>query len=273
MWYQAVLDLFRDAVNVVWARSPALIVAATLLLIGWAVGLVLSRIVRYVTGRLISRWQVHNPDLSLAMKTSGALAAAPRVVGSFGFWLTLLLFGASAAEIAGLPIMTDVLGRTTTYLPNILVAAIIVLLGLVGGRLAQGATTMAAQAAGVPQGRAVARVVHGVILVATLVIALEQLGVNSHVLELTLVVTLGSVLAAAALAFGLGARSSVANLIASRYVAQFCEIGQMIQLEEIEGTVVGLTPTAVVLETEKGRIFVPAERFQKTHTLLVSSDG
>lgn len=272
MWYQTVLDLFRDAVDVVWARSPAFIVAAALLLVGWVVGLVLSRIVRHITGRVISRWQIHNPDLSLAMESSGALRAAPRIMGSFGFWLTLLLFGASAAEIAGLPIMTDVLGRTTAFLPNILVAAVIVLLGLVGGRLAQGATTMAAQAAGVPQGATVGKVVHAVILVVTLVIALEQLGVNSHVLELTLVVTLGSVLAAAALAFGLGARSSVANLIAAKYVAQFCEIGQKIQLEDVEGTVVGLTRTAVILETEKGRIIMPAELFQETHTLLVSND-
>ncbi|MEX1310769.1 MAG: hypothetical protein AB1Z65_10150, partial [Candidatus Sulfomarinibacteraceae bacterium] len=86
------------------------------------------------------------------------------------------------------------------------------------------------------------------------------------------VVTLGSVLAAAALAFGLGARSSVANLIAAKYVAQFCEIGQKIQLEDVEGTVVGLTRTAVILETEKGRIIMPAELFQETHTLLVSND-
>lgn len=273
MWYQAVLDLLRDAFNVVWARSPAILVAIILLVLGWLIGRVLSTVVRHLTDRILSRWEQHSNTLSLAMASSGAHTVAPRLAGGFVFWLTLLIFAASAAEIAGLPVMTDVLGKTTAFLPNILIAAVIVLLGLVGGRLAQGATTVAAQAAGVPQGPAIARVVHAVILVATLVIALDQLGVNGHVLELTLVVTIGSALAAAALAFGLGARSSVANLVSARYIAQFCEIGQRIRIEQIEGTVVGLTATAVVLETLEGRVVVPACRFQETHAVLVSTDG
>lgn len=273
MWYQAVLDLLRDAFNVVWTRSPALLVAAILLLLGWIIGRVLSRVARHVADRLISRWERSSNTLSLAMKTSGAHSVAPKIAGAFVFWLVFLIFCASAAEIAGLPIMTDVLGKTTAFLPNILIAAVIILLGLVGGRLAQGATTVAAQAAGVPQGPAIAKVAHAIVLVATLVIALDQLGVNGHVLELTLVVSIGSALAAAALAFGLGARSSVANLISARYVAQFCEIGQRIRIEAVEGNVVGLTPTAVILETGEGRVIVPANRFQESHAVLVAKEG
>jgi len=272
MWYQAVLDLLRNAFNVVWARSPSLLVAAALLLLGWGIASILSRIARRLADRVISRWERHSPTLSRAMASSGAHTVAPKLAGVFVFWLTLLIFGASAAEIAGLPVMTEVLGKTTGFLPNILIAAAIILLGLVGGRLAQGAASVAAQAAGVPQGPAIAKVVHAVVLVAALVIALDQLGVNGRVLELILVVSIGSALAAASLAFGLGARASVANIISSRYIAQFCEIGQRIRIEQIEGTVVGFTQTAVILETREGRVIVPANRFQETHALLVARD-
>ncbi|MEE4272960.1 MAG: mechanosensitive ion channel domain-containing protein [Thermoanaerobaculales bacterium] len=272
MWYQTFLDLLRDAFEVVWARSPAVLVAAILLVLGWITSRLLALVIRRLTQNLMSRWEHRSPSLERAMEHSGADTAAPKIAGTFVFWLSFLIFAASAAEIAGLPIMTDVLARTSAFLPNILIAAVIVLFGLVSGRLAQGATTVAVQAAGVPQGRTIGKLVHAVVLTAALVIALDQLGVNGHVLELTLVVTIGSALAAAALAFGLGARSSVANLVAARYAAQFCEIGQRIRIEQAEGTVVGLTATSVILETPEGRIVVPASRFQERSAVLVATE-
>jgi small-conductance mechanosensitive channel len=132
---------------------------------------------------------------------------------------------------------------------------------------------VAATAAGVPQGPAIARAAQAVVLAATLIIALDQLGVNGRVLELTLVVCIGSALAAAALAFGLGARSPVANLISARYITGLCELGQRIRIEGTEGTVVGQTSTSVILETQEGRMVVPASRFQEAVTLLVSHEA
>jgi small-conductance mechanosensitive channel len=105
-----------------------------------------------------------------------------------------------------------------------------------------------------------------------LVIALEQLGVNGRVLELTLAVTVGSTLAAAALAFGLGARASVANIIAARYVAQLYRVGQRVRIDGLEGTVAQLTPTSVVVQTDDGRAAVPASRFQEVSSVLVSEE-
>jgi small-conductance mechanosensitive channel len=93
------------------------------------------------------------------------------------------------------------------------------------------------------------------------------------VFELTLAVTVGSTLAAAALAFGLGARASVANIIAARYVAQFCRVGQAVRIDDVEGTVVQLTPTAVVVETPEGRAVVPAGRFHETSSVLLAGES
>ena len=79
--------------------------------------------------------------------------------------------------------------------------------------------------------------------------------------------TVGSALAAVALAFGLGARASVANLIAAHYVARMVTVGQDLMIDDIRGTVIELTPTAVVLKTELGRVVVPAQRFHDTDSV------
>jgi hypothetical protein len=61
-----------------------------------------------------------------------------------------------------------------------------------------------------------------------------------------------------------------ANLIAARYVSSLLQIGQVIRVDGVQGPVVELTPTAVVVETDEGRVSVPASRFHEVSTSLIS---
>lgn len=271
MWYSAVFDTFRDIVEKVREHLPAVAFAALLLVLGWGVGRILARVARGFTERLLARLE-GTAAVGDAIESSGARTVGPRLVGGLVFWLVLTLFAVAAVEVLGLPIMTDLLGRVVSYLPNLIAALVIVLGGMVGARVARTAVVRAGAAAGIAQAGAIGSAVHAVILVMVLVIALEQLGVNGHVLELTLAVTVGSTLAAAALAFGLGARTSVANIIAARYVTDLYRVGQAIRIDEVEGTVVEHTPTAVIVETSEGRVVVPAGRFHETRCVLLSEE-
>lgn len=272
MWYSAVVETFRGIMEKARELLPAVALAALLLVLGWGFGRILARVARGFMERLLARLE-GSTAVGDALQSSGARTVGPRLVGGLVFWLVLMLFAAAAVEVLGLPIMTDLLGRVVAYLPNLLAALVITLGGLVGARIVRTAVVRAAAAAGIAQAGAIASAVHAVVLVMVLVIALEQLGVNGHVLELTLAVTVGATLAAAALAFGLGARSSVANLIAARYVADLYRIGQAIRIDDVEGTVVEHTPTAVIVDTREGRVVVPAGLFHEARSVLVAEEG
>jgi small-conductance mechanosensitive channel len=272
MWYGAILDALRDTLDTVREHLPAVAGALLLLLIGWGISWILGRIVRGFTERLLVRLE-RGGAVGDAIESSGGRTAAPKLIGGITFWIVLLLFVVAAVEVLGLPVMTDLLGRVAAYLPNLLVAAVIALGGVAGARIARAAVSRAAETAGLAQAGIIANAVHAVVLVMVMVIAVEQLGVRGRVFELTLAVTVGSTLAAAALAFGLGARASVANIIAARYVAQFCRVGQAVRIDDVEGTVVQLTPTAVVVETPEGRAVVPAGRFHETSSVLLAGES
>jgi small-conductance mechanosensitive channel len=169
--------------------------------------------------------------------------------------------------------MTDLLGRFASYAPNLLAAALIGLGGLIASRVVRSVVWRAAEAGGISQARGLATVVEIIVIVLVVVIALEQLGVNGRVLELTVAVTVGSALAAVALAFGLGARSSVSNLIAAHYLSRTLSVGQDVIIDEIKGTIIELTPTAVVLKTTEGHAVVAAKRFTETSTVVVIEDS
>jgi small-conductance mechanosensitive channel len=83
-------------------------------------------------------------------------------------------------------------------------------------------------------------------------------------------VIVGTLLGGAALAFGLGARTAVGNIIGAHYVAQMYQVGQTVRVGEIEGRIVRTTAIAVVLDTPAGLVQVPARLFNEQPTTLIS---
>jgi small-conductance mechanosensitive channel len=83
-------------------------------------------------------------------------------------------------------------------------------------------------------------------------------------------VIVGAGLAGAGLAFGLGARTAVSNIIASHYVSQAYRVGQTVRVGSVEGQIVQTTPTAVFIASPEGRVMVPANQFSETTSVLVT---
>jgi len=72
----------------------------------------------------------------------------------------------------------------------------------------------------------------------------------------------------AALSFGLGSRTAVANLIAAHYLGSMVRVGMTVKIGENQGTVVAVTPISVVLETREGRVIVPATQVTESTAVI-----
>jgi small-conductance mechanosensitive channel len=246
------------------------VLAATALIL---FGLLLARLLglwgRRLTAGALERL-ARSDTVHVALERTNISSTVPKVVSAFVFWLVFLFFAATALETLGLPVVTDSLSRFVYYLPNVLAAALIVAAGMVVATVARGLTATTSASAGVAFASALGRLAYGVILVVAIVIALDELGIDSGALIITLAVTSGSVLAGLGLAFGLGAHTAVSNVIASHYLAQAYSIGQTIKIGDVEGQVVERTPTALVIVTDGGRVMVPAKKFVEENSTLVA---
>jgi small-conductance mechanosensitive channel len=67
----------------------------------------------------------------------------------------------------------------------------------------------------------------------------------------------------------LGSKTLVSNLIGSYFLQQQYQPGQLARMGEVQGTILEITPTSVILNTEEGRMIVPAKVFNDECTLLV----
>jgi hypothetical protein len=182
-------------------------------------------------------------------------------VGRIVFWVVLLFFVAAAVEALQLPVATAGLARFSAYLPNVIAAGVVVAAGLVAGNLARGGIVTAAASAGLGYGEALGQAAKVAVLLVAGVVAVDQLGVHSTLLITTLAIVIGAVIGAIGLAFGLGARTAVSNIIAAHHVVQLYRVGQHVRVDDVQGEILEFRSIGVVLQSPEGRVFVPAKKF------------
>lgn len=250
---------------------PHFVAALLLLLVGWLVARLLRGLSIRLAGGLnnllsgLSRWSRAKRRLAL---TSGART----LIGNVVFWVVILLFVAMAARVARLELFTVWLDRIVAWLPTLLAGGLIVLAGWFVSVLVRDLVSAALASAGSAQSELFGRVAQGAVFIAGLVIGLDQIGIDITFLTILFAIVVGGLLLAVALAFGFGARDLVANLIGAQQLLRLLEPGQVARIDGIEGQVLELTPTAVILSTDEGRMAIPAKRFQEAAVLIVTPE-
>lgn len=248
---------------------PELVGAVVVVLIGWVVAGWLRRLTRSLGARLNRELdRVLRHDQARRMRVSPALV---RLVSNLVFWVVLLGFATAAASIAEFELLGGWLDRVIAWLPQFLVGTFIIAGGYLIAAIVRDLVIDALTSAGVAQPALIGRLAQVATFLAALVIGIDQIGIDVSFVTTMIAVVLGVVLAGFSLAFGLGARQLVSNLIAADSLRRHFGVGQRARIDGIEGEIVELTSTSVVIATAEGRAIVPASRFAEQCAVLVMS--
>ncbi len=168
---------------------------------------------------------------------------------------------ATSADGTIRPLLTAWLVQVGVLLPRLLVAILIVVVGLVVGRIARNAVTAAARAGRLARADLLGRAAQFAVVAAAVVTGLDQAGVDSGFLTAMVAIVLGSALGGTALAFAFGARTEVGNLVAMHYVRQVYRPGQLIRLGDVQGRIREFTKTTVIVAMDDGEAHLPGRLF------------
>lgn len=267
-WQGALEKTYEDFSQQAIDHVPELLGAIVLLFAGWLI----ASFCRVLVAKLIRTFDAFL--LKVAQKR-GLQQTQPRSFARIGsdlvFWGVLLFFVASSANLLGWKIFSGVSEALLTYLPNVLAGLLIILAGFALSGVVRSAVISTAESTGITQVDLLARLAQLSVVLTAVVIGVEQLGINVHFLTTTLIVIAGVLLGGAALAFGLGAKHFVANIIGAQTIRHHYQLGQLIKIGDMEGYLLEITPTIIVLDTEKGRASVPAKLFHEQVTQSIES--
>lgn len=252
------------------ASLPTLLGALALLVAGWVLALVLKVVTRRLAERGL-RLLARPRTLRARVQQSLAFQAFPKTFSLLVFWVVLLFFVAAAIQVLGLPAISRVLGEAASYLPRVLGALLIFGAALWLSELARAMVARAMARTGIGRAELVGRLSQVAVITVGLILAVDQLGVNSTVLVVVLVALFACTFGAGALAFGLGARDTVGNIIGMHYFSSAYRTDDRIRIDGVEGRVVAKGTTNVTLETDEGLVTIPGHLFSTHTTTLLSS--
>lgn len=267
----AVDSSLAEALERIWSFLPNVIAASGLLLLGLVIAWLTGRFFRFLSTRLRDRFGTFS-WVDDQTRGTAAFRLAPQILGTVVFWLVLLIFIVAAVDVLGMPAISALLVRAAVFLPHVLATLIIVLVGLFIGDLVRHVLESKLKRNHAGRAAVIGRSGQILVIITAGIIGIEQLGVDGSVLTLVLGVVFGTTLGAASLAFGLGARQSVANMIANQQVKKDYKVGDRIRINRIEGTVSEFGQTTITLHTNEGRAVIPACQFQEQVTVRLPLD-
>lgn len=183
-----------------------------------------------------------------AERTRSLADAAGKVVFSvvLGVGLMIGLGVASPDDVRDLP------GTIIGYVPRLLVALIVVLLGsAVATVIANGVGEALVRATGRPQ-PVVVRATRLVVIVLTTVLAISQIGINTEILDTLVAAAIWSIAVSIGLVTVVGSRDIAAHVSSGRYVKRIVNVGDVISVGDVSGTVVALHGATVEVQEPGG---------------------
>lgn len=202
-------DLWIGIINVL----PRIVEGVVILLVGWIV----AKIVSHLVGKIVKVIRLERIITTAGVKDffqkAGIKLKIEDIFEEIAKWFILIAFFISAANAFGLPQVNGFLQDVLNYIPNVIIASIITIVGVLianfAADLAHGTTK--ATKTGSPQ--IVASITRYAVIIFTIFAALVQLGIGKGLLD-SFFNNLGLALAAAfGLAFGLGGKEVAMDVI------------------------------------------------------------
>ena len=192
-----------------------------------AAGLIL--VTGYVLARQVQRWvddllkradfnrMAAAGGLDEVVTRTGSRLDPVRALAKLVFWLVMLVVILLASTALGLESINQMFGIMLGYIPTLISAIVIVILGMIVGEFVRALVLASAgTVAGVPT---LAKLAKGAVILIALFMALQQLGVAEEIVTAAFTLILGAVALAAGLAFGLGNRDLAGEITRRWYEA------------------------------------------------------
>lgn len=211
-WGDVIVASLQQSWAGVASFVPLFIGALVVFVIGWVVAVALGKLVEQVVRALRVDALLSQLEVEKALERGGVRLNSGVFVGALVKWFLIIVFLLAAVNILGLSQVSDFLVQVLFYLPNVVVAALILVIALKVAEVVERTTRSSVEAAGM-RGAVVGVVARWAIWIFAVVAALQQLGVATILLQ-TLVTGLVAMLALAfGLAFGLGGKEAAASFI------------------------------------------------------------
>ncbi len=218
---QTIQEIVRDSIgaflNGIGDFLPNILAALLILFVGW----IIARVFKAGVGRVLRTIKfpmlAERAGIDGFLKTGGVKQTSTELLAVLVYWLIMLIVLVTAVNALRLEMASQLLNQIMLYIPNIIVAVIVLVVGLYAANFVAGLVRTAAANAGIAEAEIVAALARYALIVFTFAIALNQLRIGEDIVANGFLILFGAACLAGALAVGLGAREVVNRYMNERF--------------------------------------------------------
>jgi hypothetical protein len=211
------LNVFQDSLLSLWvsllAALPNVLGAAVVFVAGLIIAAALSQVVLKLVEILRLDDLAARLDLKAAMERVGLRLHVGRLLAWIVRWFFVIVALIAATDILGWNQVTDFLKQVVLYIPNVIIAVIILLAGILLGNFVRNVVKSAVEAAKLQSADFLSGVAKWAIVVFSFMAALVQLQIAQQLISVLFTGLVAMLALAGGLAFGLGGKDHASRVL------------------------------------------------------------
>lgn len=212
-WRGLVAEPVREMLTKIANFIPSIVGALLILIVGWIIAKVIRGAVNKLLKVLHFSTLADKSGISKVLSKGEVKVTASQIISGLAYWLVMIMVLAMVVNALGLTVASQLLEGLLGYIPKVIAALFVLILGLFLGNLVYGVVHTAASNADLPKPELLSNISKGAIIIFAITIFLKQLGIDPLLVSTTFNIFFAGLCLALSLAFGLGGRD-----IAARYL-------------------------------------------------------
>ena len=250
-------NLITDFISVI----PNLVKALIIFIIGYLIAKIVAKIVKRGL-KMVGVDKLGDKLNAIDIVQSNNIEIVPSSLFSkIFYYIILLLVTVLATDVLQVEAVSRLMSDLVSYMPNVLVAIILLGIGLLVADAIKGMVQTACESFNIPSAKMIGNIAFFLILIVVLISALSQLGIKTDFMITVITIILGGVVLAFSLGYGLASKGTMSNFLASRQNDNKFKIGDTISIDGTKGIILSIDQSAVTLKTESSKIIIPLHKF------------
>jgi small-conductance mechanosensitive channel len=255
------LEAFSGLGKSVLTALPKVAVGILLVILALVVAKLVEVILRAILIRLRFDSLIGKAGVDKTLQRIGLRQPLTLFLPKLAYFLIIFVLAQTASDALGLVAISNAIGAFFAYLPNIVAALLLLILGTTVGQFAGQMVTQAAETSGIDAAPALGKLVSAVIVFIVAMMAIGQLKIDTEMVRIVTSFFLGAGALAFGLAFGLGTREIVRNIVAGFYTRKFLDVGKGLEIAGQTGVLTAITATHTILNNQGQDIMVANSMF------------
>ncbi|MBU6427045.1 hypothetical protein KGQ27_02285 [Patescibacteria group bacterium] len=217
MYIQNWGDVFTQSLQSVWYGVanfvPGLVIAIIIFAIGWVLAALVERLVESILKSLKLDAALKSAGMEDVVKRAGYNLNSGRFVGVLCKWFVIVVFLMAAFDVLGLQQVNDFLRQVVNYLPQVIVAVLILMVSAVVANAMNKTVVASSKAGHIKSAEFLGKVTKWAIWIFAILTALITLGIAPALIQMIITAIFAGAALAIGLAFGLGGKDAAQKWI------------------------------------------------------------